>query len=265
MNSRLLMLLISITLVAGLLMGCAAPASSQPSASLAPSGMPIPTTPPDMEEASAPTADLDEDQFTVGGWVYYLDETDAATVDYGEDPPLHRKSEDGTSDEKLGLRGFTFDVIGEYLYLDSNYADLDENGTQTWYTTRMSLDGSGQRRLEYGSMSVRLIPEGEQKFYFTTLGDCAVYTTDFACENVTPIIFVLPDQSDLDTKLDADREMQLDINEVVDGWISFDVTFITNEGIQMYKGTYKIKEDGTGIEKVSGTYYDYKSLESELD
>ena len=198
------------------------------------------------------------------GWTYYLDETDAATVNYGEDPLLHRKSEDG-SDEKLGLRGFAFAVIGEYLYLDSNYADLDENGNQTWYTTRMKLDGSDQRRMEYGSMSVRLIPEGEQKFYFTTMGECAIYAADFSCENVTPIIIALPDQSDLDNKLGANKELQLDINEIVDGWISFDVVFVTPEGIQMYKGTYKIKEDGTGVEKVKGTYYDYQSLDSPLD
>ena len=265
MKNRLYILLIITVLVAGLLAGCANPASSQPSASSSASGTPIPTTPPDTESVSAPLAEADENQVTVDGWTYYLNETDAATVDYGEDPPLHRKSEDGASDEKLGLRGFAFDVIGEYLYLDSNYADLNENGTQTWYTTRMKLDGSDPRKLEYGSMSVRLIPAGEQKFYFTTIGDCAVYASDFACEDVTPIIFVLPDQSDLDNKLDADREMQLDINEVVNGWISFDVIFITKEGIQMYKGTYKIKEDGTGVEKVRGTYYDYESLESELD
>ena len=136
---------------------------------------------------------------------------------------------------------------------------------QMWYTTRMSLDGSNRRRLEYGSMSTRLILDGAQKFYFTVAGDSAVYVSDSSCENVKFLLITLPDESDLDKELGSDRDMQLDIDEVAGGWITFAVTFLTPEGIQMYKGTYKMSEDGASTEKISGTYYDYESLESELD
>ena len=260
---------ILIALTAAMLAGCAKPAASQSagvSATPDISATPVPTTAPDVTKAPA-SAGSDEDlnQITLDGWIYYLDENDPVVTSYGEDAPLHRKSEDGGSDEDFGLRGFEFDIIGSYIYLDSNYPDLDENGNQAWYTTRMNLDGSNPRRLEYGSMSARLSPEGEQKFYFTTMGDRAVYASDFSCENVTAFVITLPDESDLSRKLPSSRELQMDINEIADGWVSFDVVFLTPEGIQMYKGTYKVKEDGTGTEKISGTYYDYQSLESELD
>jgi|AGTN01.2.fsa_nt_gi hypothetical protein len=262
---RLLWVLLAITLVAAAFGGCAKEASSDlPSASASvSSGAPIPTTAPDAEAVSASPGNGGEGSVTVDGWTYYLNEEDAATINYGEDPTLRRKTEDGGSDEDLRTRGFAFDIIGDYIYLDSNYPNLDTNGNQTWYTTRMSLDGSEQRRLEYGSMSTRLVLA--QKFYFTVAGDSAIYVSDFACEDVAVLPIALPDVSDLDKKLASDREMQLDVDSVAGGWITFIVTFVTPEGIQMYKGTYKMAEDGSGAEKVSGTYYDYESLESELD
>jgi hypothetical protein len=258
-----MMILLAAVLIAASAGGCAKETSGSPSDSLSPiaTGTPVPTTAPDIVEASA-SASTDEDAITVNGWTYYLDEEDAATVNYGEDPPLHRKNEDG-SDENMGLRGFGFDIIGEYIYLDASYSDLDENGNQTWYTTRVSLDGSSQRRLEYGSMSARVV--AAQKFYFTVAGDSAIYASDFSCENVAVLLIALPDESEFNTKLDSNREMQLDIDTVEGGWINFAITFITPEGIQMYKGNYKMSENGSGIEKISGTYYDYKSMQSDLD
>jgi hypothetical protein len=261
---RYIGLVMAIMLLAALFVGCAKPASS-PDASATPSASattPIATTPPDVVE-TAPAVDEDEDSFVIDGWTYYLNDEDTAVLNYGEDPPLHRKN--GTNDENLGIRGFHFDIIGDYIYVNSNYPDLDEDGNQTWYTTRMGLDGSGARRLEYTSMSERLIPEGEQKFYFTTEGESAVFVSDFSCETVTPMIVTLPDKSELDKKLSPDKDMQLDIDGISDGYITLVVTFLTPEGIQMYKGTYKMAEDGSKIEKVNGTYYDYESLESELD
>ncbi len=259
------MVLIAAALIAALAGGCSKEVSTgaaSPTPLPSPSGAPIPTTAPDVADVSASAASPDEGAVTVNGWTYYLNEEDAATVNYGEDAPLHRKSEDGI-DENLGLRGFGFDIIGDYIYLDSSYADLDENGNRRWYTTRISLDGSKSRRLEYGSMSARVVTA--QKFYFTVAGDSAIYASDLKCENVAALLIALPDQSDLDRKLDSNREMQLDIDTVEGETIAFGVTFITPEGIQMYKGNYKMSESGTGIERVSGTYYDYKSMQSDLD
>jgi hypothetical protein len=263
---RLLGILLIVTMIASF-GGCAKEASStaSPGASVAPpTDTPVPTTPPDNVDASSSAGSGNSDEVTVGDWTYYLDENDAVTADYGEDPPLCRRSKEGTV-EDLGLRGFEFDIIGEYIYLDSNYPDLDDKGNQAWCTTRMSLDGSNKKRLEYGSMSARLVPEGAQKFYFTVAGDSAIYVSDFSCQSVAVLLIALPDASDLDNKLASERDMQLDIDEVSGGWITFAVTFLTPEGIQMYKGTYKMQDSGVGIEKIKGTYYDYQSMESELD
>ena len=92
-----------------------------------------------------------------------------------------------------------------------------------------------------------------------------MYISDFACENVTVLLIALPDSSDHDRKLSSNRELQLDITSVESGWITFTATFLTPEGIQMYRGTYKISTDGTSIEKISGTYYDYQSAQNALD
>jgi hypothetical protein len=70
---------------------------------------------------------------------------------------------------------------------------------------------------------------------------------------------------ELNKKLDANRDLQLDIDAIEDGAFTLGVTFLTPDGIQMYKGTYSMALDGSKIEKKSGTYYDYESLESELD
>ena len=266
---KILSILFILIMIAAMFGGCADPASASGSAGTTPSssasGTPVPTTPPDSVLATATPNDGLAGAVTVDGWTYYLNEEDVTTLEYGEDPPLCRKSSDGASSEDLGLRGFQFDIISSYLYLDSNYPDLDENGNQTWYTTRMSLDGTGQQRLEYGSMSERLIPEGSSQFYFTVAGDSAVYVSDFACEGVTVLLVTLPDSGDLDSKLGSQKLLQLDISGVEGGWITFAVTYLTPEGIQMYKGTYKISADGATIEKISGTYYDYQTIQNALD
>ena len=245
------------------LTGCAKPADSS-SVTDAPQPVetptPIPTTAPDVVAAPA---DEEEGAVLADGWTYYLDEDETAVTDYGEDPRLCRKNE--SSVEDLGIRGFAFDVIGDYIYVDSRYPDLDDKGNQAWYTTRMSLDGLDKRRLEYASMSARLKAEDGQHFYFTTAGESAVFVADLACENVTPLIVNLPDADELNKKLDADRELQLDIESIEGGRFKLSVTFVTPDGIQMYKGTYAMSLDGSAIEKKSGTYYDYKSLESALN
>lgn len=259
-------LLLTVTLMTALLSACGDKPASAPEATPASTITPVPvaTTPPDVTEAPEQSGEDSSNQVVSGDWTYYLDETNAVVVNYGEDPPLHRKNVDGT-DEDMGVRGFSFDIIGDYIYLDASYPYLDENGNQTWNTTRMALDGSGARRLEYGSMSARLIPEGSDKFYFTTARDNAVFVSDFTCESVTALPVTLPDQSELDKKLDSDREMQLDISEIADGRIEISITYLTTNGIQMYKGTYSMALDGSDLKKLSGSYYDYKALESELD
>ncbi len=262
---KLTCLLPALLLSAFALAACADKPVSAPEATPAPAvtAAPVSTTPPERTEAGQP-GDENSNEIVAGGWTYYLDENNAVVTDYGEDPPLHRKNAAGLN-EYLEIRGFAFDIIGEYIYLDSSYPYPDESGNHAWYTTRMALDGSDKRRLEYGSMSARLVPEGEQRFYFTTARECAVFAADFTFENVTPLIVTLPDESEIAGKLDADRELQLDISDIAGGQISLSVTFLTPAGIQMYKGSYKMATDGTGIEKLNGTYYDYESLESALD
>ena len=221
---------------------------------------PVPTTPPDTTDT---ISDLDEDAMAVAynDWTYYLDVDDNGVEAYSEDPPLHRRNADDSVDENLGIRGFNFDIISDFIYVDSNDVVLDESAIQTWSTTRMSLDGSETKKLEYGSMSARLIPEGEDKFYFTTLGDCAVYISDFSCENVDTLTLKLPDQSELDEKLGSDLLMQLDISSISDGDIHFDLTISADDGTILYSGSYKSTVDGSATENIEGTYYEYISQE----
>ncbi len=260
------MLMILVVSIA-LLSGCgAAAASASASESAPPSAAPIATTPPDAGPTPAPaSAALDEDAMpvTVNGLVYYLNINDQAVTDFNEDPPLYRMKEDGSENTDLGIRGFQYSIIGDYIYVDANDDDLDVNGTQTWGTTRMGLDGSGKVKLEYASMSARFIPEGEQSFYFTTMGDSAIYVSDFACENVKTLIVTLPDKSELDSKIGTDNVLQLTINKIENATINFDATFSTKDGLAKYNGNYNISEDGQTIEKVKGTYYSYGSQENE--
>jgi len=205
------------------------------------------------------SGDEDTKSVTLNGNVYYLDNSDPIAANFSEDPPLHVKKTDGNSDQELGIRGFQFDIIGNYIYVDSNDPDLNASGAQTWSTIRMNLDGSGKKVLEYGSMSARFIPQGEQTFYFTTLGDSAIYISDFSCENVTTMMVDLPDKSDLDKKLDKNKVLQLNITDVSNGLINFDAIFSSEDGTVLYDGLYTITVDGKTVEKIKGTYYYYSS------
>lgn len=261
-----LCILCIVVMIAALAAGCApaAPASAETAAG--PSVTSIPTTPPDATPgADAAALQLDEDAKAVthDEYVYYLNIQDPAVVDFNEDPPLRMSKTDGSGDQDLMIRGFQFDVIGDYIYVDSNDPDADAGGVQTWSTTRMGLDGSDKVKLEYAGMSVRYLPEGEQSFYFTTAGDCAIYAADYACENVRLIAVALPNQSDISARISAGSVLQLTINEIKDGTINFDATFSTADGIAEYNGVYNISEDGAKIEKVKGTYYSYGTQENE--
>lgn len=249
-----------LMLSAAIFAGCAAPVSS--AASEAPSATPVRTTPPDETPAgNSLSAELGEDSnaITHDGWIYYLDINDPVVTDFNEDPPVRMRNTDGSEDKQLGIRGFQFDVIGDFLYVDSNDHDIDAGGAQTWSTTRLNFDGTDMMRLEYGSMSKRLVPEGEQKFYFTTMGDSAVYISDFACENVETLIVNLPDKAEIDSKLGADKTLQLNISEVTSAAINFDATFSNADGVQVYSGEYSITKDGAAVQKIKGTYYSYSS------
>jgi hypothetical protein len=230
--------------------------SKTPSISIEPIQTTAPEVTPDPDAAASTGSDDDSKTTTYKGWVYYLDINDPIVTTYNEDPPLHMKKTDNTGDVNLGVRGYNFDIIGDYIYMDSNDPDPDENGTQTWSTTRMGLDGSDKKKLEYGSMSRFILKDG-QNFYFTTMGDEAVYVSDFGCDNVTTLKLSLPNQSDLDTKLDKNKLLQVDISDVTAGVISFTASYLSENGTQLYSGTYKINADGSSIQKVKGTYYYY--------
>lgn len=261
-----LILCLAALLCIGLLAGCGSSAADATAVSATSSLTPIPTTPPDATSTpDSLSTQLDEDAMAVthDNWVYYLDINDAAVVDYNEDPPLHRMDIDGGSDESLEIRGFRFDIIGDYVYVDSNNPDLNADGTQTWGTTRMGLDGSDKIMLEFVGMSVRVICEDENRFCFTTLGDGAIYISDVSCEYVNTLIVTLPDKAELDSKIGADNSLQLSINEVAGGAIDFDATFSNADGLERYNGNYKMSEDGNTIEKIKGEYYSYGSQENE--
>ena len=263
-------LIVIIVTVAVFAAGCSKSESSSeepgtsPDVSLTPSRTPIATTEP-TETDEPDTVEEEEDYMSVtfGGWIYYLDVNDPVVVEYSEDPPLHRKTEDENAEVSLDIRGFNYDIIGDYIYIDSNDVDFDETSIQTWSTTRMNLDGTNKKRLEYGNMSARLVQENEQKFYFTTLGDLAVYVSDYSCENVVTLNINLPDKSELDEKLGTDNVLQMTISSIANSFIEFDVSISAQNGTILYGGTYKTSTAGTSTEKISGTYYEYGSQENE--
>ena len=127
----------------------------------------------------------------------------------------------------------------------------------------MNLDGANKKRLEYGNMSARLVQENEQKFYFTTMGDLAVYVADYSCENVVTLNIDLPDKGELDEKLGTDNVLQMTIGSIANSIIEFDVSISAENGTILYGGSYKTSTSGTSTEKISGTYYEYGSQENE--
>ena len=269
---RIMLLILALTAALVLTAGCYKESETDTAdtsadiVSQTPVRTPIATTAPiDTPEPDEPVEEEEEAYMATlhDGWIYYLDTNDPVVVEYSEDPPLHRMLEDESGDESFDIRGFSFDIIGDYIYLDSNDLDLDETGIQTWGTTRMNLDGTGKKKLEYGSMSARMVVESEQKFYFTTLGDLAVYVSDYSCEKVLTLSIKLPDKEEIDEKLGTDNVLQLTITGIANKLIDFDVTVSAENGTILYSGTYKTTIVGTSTEKLSGTYYEYGAQENE--
>lgn len=268
-NMKILVVMLLNLMILILIAGCAV-SSSSASASAATPDVNSPSIPAeDLAPADTASAALSKDEDinkekSYKEWLYYLDEKDPVVTDYNEDPPLHMKKADNSGDVNLGIRGFSFDIIGDYIYIDLRNPDLGASGERTWITARMNPDGSGKTELEYGCMSARLIPDGEQKFYFTSMGDSAIYISDFSCENVSALIVKLSDESEIDNKLGSEKTLQLDIKGVSNGLIDFEATFSNLEGLELYNGLYNITADGQTIKKVKGSYIN-RSKESEVD
>lgn len=257
---KLLAILVAGLIAVVLMAGCSAPASAK--------ATPAPTDTASEAISATPTDDTDaqdpEDEMQVAGdWQYYLQSNDPVTADTGEPPPLHRQKLDGSNDTDLGIRGDDFEIFGNYIYLDVIEQSDDETQPTFISTTRLNLDGSNAKKLEYSDME-RFVPEGGQTMYFTTGGDSVIYVSDLACEEVKTIPITLPDQKELQSKLGTDYITQIDIIEMEkdatgtkDNAIQYNVTLKkSDQSADLYYGIYTTTLDGKTTTKGEGNYVD---------
>ncbi len=249
MKKRLAILLAAL-IAAALMAGCSAPANAQNTP--APSG----TANGDisaMATDSTDTADPEDGMTVAGEWQYYLDYNDPVSMDNGEAPPLHRQKLDGSNDTNLGVQGDGFQIIGNYIYLDSYVQDQDDNQYNS--TTRLDLDGTNAKKLEYSDM-YRFVPPGSQTMYFTAGGDSVIYVSDLACENVTTLPIALPDQNDIESKIGKQYVTIISISDISDGMITYTVDLTTPTGEDLYTGLYKTTLDGKTTTRIEGNVID---------
>jgi hypothetical protein len=257
---KLMTIVLAVLTAAVLLAGCSTPASSAATPTPLASDTATVSAAPGDSAAPADTAiedDSDGDigkKITIGDTSYYLDLNDPSVTDNNEDPPLHMVKTDGSNDKNLNIQGFDFDIYGNYIYLDQTDPNLNEDGNTTWSTVRLNLDGTGMKKLEYGNMASRYLPDGSQTFYFTTEGDSAIYTSDLACENVQAHTITFPDKKDLDTKLGTEYVTSITGITIENNQLKYDVTLQTVAGMDLYYGTYRTSLDFATTTKDVGNY-----------
>lgn len=198
-----------------------------------------------------------------GDWIYYLGDIELP-LDPDEEMTqeslyeIHRKKPDGKSVQNLHIPAFDFDIIGQYIYADTNLVWGD---FPYWDTYRYNLDGSKKTEIKYYNMERYY--DGTN-IYFSDRSD-NVFVADEACNKVSEIKIYLPDEAqvkkDLIAKLnifDSDFEFKsVRIVTKVQNHLFFEFGLTSTSPFPYYyHGYYKINLEDKKIEKVTrGNYY----------
>ncbi|MHB1485563.1 MAG: hypothetical protein ACYCYI_13015 [Saccharofermentanales bacterium] len=189
-----------------------------------------------------------DNRIMIGEWLYYLDLNHP--IESGEEPlyDIHRIKPDGKDDFNLKISCFRFDIVGNYIYLDT---DVTYGDFMHWLTYRYNIDGTGKKELEYGDMM--RYTDGRQ-IYFAEMWDNTIYVADAACNVLEKIKVILPDEQTLRKTLGGRYDLVwISITDREGDWLTFDYT-IGDPGGRYYDGYYRLNLKSKKIEKFSGEY-----------
>lgn len=240
-----------------LISACSTPPPAQPPAATpsATEEHPEAATPKD-QTSSEPRYDLgyyvaaaDACRATTADTEYYLDTDQPIWIDamYPEFPLFQRDIETGWT-SYLGTTGVTFELCGQSIFIAGN-------SSAGRITRHVNLETETVRLL--GAVDVFIPKEGESVYYTCVFAD-TIYQADPSLEHITEIEITIPEQD----KIEADHGSfddlfsETTITDIQDGWIYFYYSVFVAEGDSIYGGNYRIRTDGTGLEKTDeGEYF----------
>ena len=161
--------------------------------------------------------------------------------------PLYRKDNETGWAEYMGTTGFAFQLCGQYIYIQS---DVLQEDYPVGEMTRV-VDIESGTITPFGRNIDIFVPSDGGFVYYTFDFGSAVYKANASLEHVKETKIEIPEQDEIKAEYGDIEELCRDITitDVKNGWIYFyyDVFYYEGEGI--YSGNYRIRTDGTDLEK----------------
>jgi len=187
---------------------------------------------------------------------YYLDTSIPVAIyapgDY--EFPLYRKNLKTGWADYLGTTGFAFQLCGNYIYIESDMLQEDlPNGT----LTRVVNLETGVITPIKRNMNI-VVPESGDFVYYTISGISSIYRADPSLEDRTEFVIHIPEEAEIERRYGNrdNYDWIIAITGVADGWIFFEYYVSEYESDSIYEGSYRIRTDGTGLEKTdAGQFY----------
>lgn len=196
--------------------------------------------------------EADKYRTKVGDTEYYLDTDKLVEMDVDPEFPLYRVKE-AAWPEYLGTTGFAFQVFGDYIYVQSDSLQEDiPNGTLTRVVNLNDLSVTPFDR------NVNLfVPEQGSNIFYTYSFDDNIYIAEPSLNKAKKLHIEVPEQDIIVEKAGEyidDICEYISVTEVKDGWIYFDYNAFIYEGESLHEGNYRIKTDGSRIEKTDESH-----------
>lgn len=223
---------------------------------------PTPAETPPEEESDTEDSEVDDYQLeliaaaeacriTVDGNEYYLDTSKPIGIydDWMPEYPLYRNN------TYLGTTGSTFQYFKNYIYIKS---DTLQEDYPVGEMTRVIDLKTGTITPCGRNMDISIPDEGDT-VYYTYDGVSTIFKADASLKNVKEFKIEIPEQDEIEAEFGDIEELCTDIaiTDVKSGWIYFYYDVFYYEGGGIYSGNYRIRTDGTGLEKTDeGEYYE---------
>lgn len=224
---------------------------------------------------SQPTASRENDPFSWVSEEYIADQIAAAeacckqteTAEYYFDTsaymifwdnvefPLYKKDIETGGVYYLGTTGYEFQLFGSYIYIKS---DIYMEDYPQGEVTRV-IDLETGVITPFGRNVNIFIPSEDDTVYFTYDMVGSIYRADASLIHIRELSIEVPEQDEIEEACEGMFDVYEDasITNVEDGWIYFLYSTAIYEAGPVYEGNYRIRTDGTGLEKTDeGVFYD---------
>lgn len=186
---------------------------------------------------------------------YYLDTSKYMLYDYNMEFPLYSRQNDSNECDYLGTTGYSFQLCGSYIYIKS---DIYWEDYPVGEITRI-VNLKTRSITPFGYNVDIFIPDDGDSVYYTIDAEGSIYKADPSLAHPKKYTIEIPETSCVKKEYSESGCLCEDIatTGVDDGWIYFYYDAFEYEGPGIYEGNYRIRTNGSGLEKTDeGHFYD---------